>query len=251
MELQINDAGYAHCFTSYNLHARFDSRTAQRENFFSSYSSTFLLYTNEWYRSIWKWICRNIHPKIHGIETLLLFSFRGWCAGSRVRLLDTKMRLKIDTVLEILFHDNDLAAVCQVLVPVFTFLWELSQCRRQGFYPLFQEVEVLVLLTEWCFDCHVLAFQILLSLAWAMLIFYTPRGGCGWRSSGLAACQEHGAICGKSKGFWMPQAERGIGSYIATAKGSDAREKLDLGHYYHHSSGVFLFSVLLIMGCFI
>lgn len=189
--------------------------------------------------------------KIHGIETLLLFSFRGWCAGSRVRLLDTKMRLKIDTVLEILFHDNDLAAVCQVLVPVFTFLWELSQCRRQGFYPLFQEVEVLVLLTEWCFDCHVLAFQILLSLAWAMLIFYTPRGGCGWRSSGLAACQEHGAICGKSKGFWMPQAERGIGSYIATAKGSDAREKLDLGHYYHHSSGVFLFSVLLIMGCFI
>lgn len=74
--------------------------------------------------------------KIHGIETLLLFCFRG-CAGSRVRLLDTKMRLKIDTVLEILFHGNDLGAVCQVLVPVFTFLWELSQCRRQGFYPLY------------------------------------------------------------------------------------------------------------------
>ena len=73
--------------------------------------------------------------QIHWIETLLLFSFRGF-AGSRVRLLDTKMRLKIDTLLEILFHDNDLGAVCQVQVPVFTFLWELSQCRRQGFYPL-------------------------------------------------------------------------------------------------------------------
>ena len=52
-----------HCFTSHNLHARFDNRTTQRETFFSSYSSTFILYRNEWYRSIWKWICRNIHPK--------------------------------------------------------------------------------------------------------------------------------------------------------------------------------------------